>query len=168
MRAMEGFLYYLVLMLLVVSTLALTRTFVQQHQLKGHQQRSSLFGKGFGTSADKEKRDPDAKVSQLKQQIVSITDNDAGICGSGDLYGSCCGRLHANVNTNDIDLYFEPAQITRARYAAYALGIGSYVISSSHQTNKVNTPLHLSVCLVCLVHDTLYHISHGSNCLDIV
>lgn len=51
-------------------------------------------------------------------------------CGSGEVYGACCGPLHAG----------EPAptaeRLMRSRYTAFAIGDAAYLLASRHASTR--------------------------------
>ncbi|MET0893790.1 MAG: YchJ family metal-binding protein [Pseudoxanthomonas sp.] len=51
-------------------------------------------------------------------------------CGAGRSYAQCCGTLHAGVAAANAEA------LMRARYSAYALGLGDYLVRSWHATTR--------------------------------
>ena len=54
-------------------------------------------------------------------------------CGSGNTYGQCCQQLHEGQGQQR---YRDPESVTRARYTAFAVGLPSYLIDSTHSTQR--------------------------------
>ena len=54
------------------------------------------------------------------------------VCGSKKTYSTCCGILHKASELGQ----FEPRDIIRARYSAYALGLGPFLIRTTHRTQR--------------------------------
>lgn len=54
-------------------------------------------------------------------------------CCSGKMYENCCFVLH-NGDSKEI---LEPQRTVQARFTAYALGLGEYLISTLHPTSEV-------------------------------
>ena len=88
---------------------------------------SNVSGKGggFGSSSSS---------SSGKSQIKIIDASSPCPCGSGNTYGTCCEPLHAS--GQGLSRYPDPERVTRARYTAFAVGMPSYLIDSTHPTQK--------------------------------
>ena len=54
-------------------------------------------------------------------------------CSSGKTYGQCCQQLHEGQGHQR---YLDPESVTRARYTAFAVGVPSYLIDSTHSTQR--------------------------------
>ncbi len=87
--------------------------------------------------------DTTSVVAALKQQVLTIKDSDSCICCSGLSYQACCKPLHQELSTDLRSLpktllsTVEPINIVRARYGAYALGLGDFIIQTSHRSQRV-------------------------------
>lgn len=53
-------------------------------------------------------------------------------CGTGGVYGSCCGPIHAD----GAGLGTTAEQLMRARYSAYALKDGPFLLTSWHPDHR--------------------------------
>lgn len=106
-------------------------------------------GFGFGSARNSKTSDQNSTVEgissavvALKQQVLVIKDSDSCVCCSGLQYQDCCKPLHQEVSSDrsipkTLLSTAEPIKIVRARYGAYALGLGDFIIHTSHHSQKV-------------------------------
>ena len=96
-------------------------------RISSYHHRNSLvsqFAKGFV----KQESDSSSPNFQFHQYPL----NSPCLCGSNSSYESCCRPFHEMKETpKDI------VSAARARYTAFALGIPSYVIKTTHPRQKV-------------------------------
>lgn len=85
---------------------------------------ASSKGGGFGSGSS----------SSGKTQVKTIDATSSCPCGSGNTYGACCQSLHSS--GQGLSRYPDPELVTRARYTAFAVGMPSYLIDSTHPTQK--------------------------------
>lgn len=101
--------------------------------------RLQMAAKGFGAKVGKTDESLPAsadalKVSSMKQQILVIGDECDCVCQSGKKYKSCCRRIHDSKMLERGD--FEAKDIIRARYSAYVIGLGPFLIDTTHRSHK--------------------------------
>jgi len=92
--------------------------------------RTKLNMAGFGTTKPLTPNEGSKDSKSVKKQILTVDDNDNCICCSGLKYVDCCKHLHTRL------LFAEPISIVRARYSAYAVGLGDFLIQTTHKTHK--------------------------------
>lgn len=85
---------------------------------------SSSKGGGFGSGSS----------SSGKTQVKIVDAASSCPCGSGNTYGACCQSLHSS--DQGLSRYPDPESVTRARYTAFVIGLPSYLIDSTHPTQK--------------------------------
>lgn len=66
---------------------------------------------------------------------MAIDAQEACPCKSGDTYGSCCGAIH----TDGAGLGTTAEQLMRARYSAYVLHDGDFLLRSWHPDERPNS-----------------------------
>ena len=101
-------------------------------------------GSGFGSKEMPGISANNKKLSTLKQQVRILTENDACICGSGLSYKECCARIHSErlspsttiVQATNVSELVQLSSLVRARFSAYAIGLGNFIIDTSHNTQK--------------------------------
>lgn len=139
----KNFLWYFILNALQFYKYASYSSYFKNVQLASR--NYFALGAGFGGSDSKKSNEPiDGKnIFQLKKQILELQNDDSCICCSGTIYGNCCKILHDEIVNSSHSRKFllsaDPESIVRARYAAYALGLGDFIIETTHSSHKVIT-----------------------------
>lgn len=126
--------------------------YLPRHEDKRAKLCSLQAGTGFGFGSTRSSKasdqnkttieDVSSAVVALKQQVLVIKDSDSCICCSGLQYQDCCKPIHQEVLSDrsipkTLLSTAEPINIVRARYGAYALGLGDFIVQTSHHSQKV-------------------------------
>eukprot|EP01038_Epipyxis_sp_PR26KG_P012557 gene12557-16841_t len=74
--------------------------------------------------------------SDLPSQILELALDSPCVCGSKLSYGNCCGKLHnPQVSLTSIT-HKDIINVARARFTAFAIGDGDFLIKTTHTSNK--------------------------------
>lgn len=95
-----------------------------------------FMAKGFGTTKEFIKTDDSLGLFTSSQE--ENVDGEPCACHSSLLYAECC----QNMRTNPFKQTYEPEQLVRARYGAYAMGLTKFLIATSHQNARVGVQHH--------------------------
>mmetsp|Transcript_2306 Transcript_2306/g.3370 ORF Transcript_2306/g.3370 Transcript_2306/m.3370 type:complete len:227 (+) Transcript_2306:91-771(+) len=88
--------------------------------------RAAASNKGFGVAPAEVFADV---LSSFKSRFPADADSLPCPCGSGDIYGKCCGPYHRG------EIFPESAtKVLRSRYTAFTWRLIPYVIDSTHPT----------------------------------
>jgi hypothetical protein len=132
---MDSFLILATLCLLLTDICSLAFHLVSYIRTQESRGSTLLFSRGFGTTPiSKVDSIPGRKLYRYGEddRILKIPNVDEScVCCSGLTYGQCCGILHETTKS-----IYEPAQLVRARYAAYALGLPDFLIHTTHPLYK--------------------------------
>ena len=125
----------------------------QQNKYDRSQLNLAAAAKGFGSSSSSSSSDASSSSSSSKsnflewekkksskggfaaaaKQVKNVDATTPCPCGSGNTYGQCCQQLHEGQGHQR---YLDPESVTRARYTAFAVGLPSYLIDSTHPTQR--------------------------------
>lgn len=116
-------LFFLVAASLLCFTRGYYATFSIHRLLK---KDCTLSAKGFGVK----ETDPISMRPRIREALSKPCP-----CCSGQLYQNCCYPLHAEITPVS---KIEPFRTVQARFAAYALGLGEYLIATLHPISEVS------------------------------
>lgn len=68
--------------------------------------------------------------------MPSFTPTDRCPCGTGETYGTCCGRWHTAFNTAGSLSAPSPEALMRSRFTAFAVGDAPYLLATWHRSTR--------------------------------